>query len=479
MNLSRCASVVLMAAMGVATIGVAAERHGGEPRKGPRLPPPLLLAPPAAMAPPASQYQPLPRVDTLVTGATVLDGLGGRIEAGDVLMREGRIVAIGRQLPRGTARVIDAHGRWVTPGIIDIHTHYGTYLLPQTAAEANVSDVIEDSDPNVADTWIEDAVRAVDPAFARALASGVTTLQILPGSGALFGGRSVIVKPVPAVTLDQMRFPAASQGLKMACGGNPAGNFGGRGRFPNSRQGEIAGIRTAFLDAQRYRAEWDEFLAGRSPRPPHRDLKLDTLMAVLRGDMPVHLHCYRADDIATWIDVLGEFGVHIAAVHHASESYKIAPLLARQRVCAAVWPDWWGFKREAEDGIAENAAFVDAAGGCAILHSDIPLLGSLLNVEAGKAGAAGRRAGFALPPEKIIEWITANPAKAIALESKIGHLAPGMNADLVLWSGDPFSVYAKADLVFIDGAVAFDRLSAAAQPPTDFELGRPQREALQ
>ena len=432
--------------------------------------------PRVAMASPPSLYQPLPRVDTLLTDATILDGAGGRIESGDVLMRAGRIVAVGPHLPREGARVIDAHGRWITPGLIDIHTHYGTYLLPQSAAEATASDVLEESDPNVADTWIEHAVRPGDPAFSRALAGGVTTLQILPGSSALFGGRSIIVKPIPAVSVAQMAFPGAHQGLKMACGSNPAASFGGRGRFPNSRQGEIAGIRAAFFDAQHYKAEWDEYLDGRDSDPPKRDLKLDTLLAVMRGEIPVQLHCYRADDISHWIEVLKEFGVRIAAVHHASEAYKIAPLLTREQVCAAVWPDWWGFKREAEDGIAENAAFIDAAGGCAIMHSDIPLLGSMLNLEAAKAAAAGRRAGLAIAPERAIRWITSNPAKAMGLAGSIGTLAAGMNADLVLWSGDPFSVYSKADLVFIDGAVAYDR--QAAPRKSDFELGRPQQQAV-
>jgi imidazolonepropionase-like amidohydrolase len=452
------------------SVGLAAEKGAAVPK------PVRRSVPRSALTAPPSQYHALPRVDTLLLAATVLDGAGGRMAQGDVLIRDGRIAAVGQQLPQENVLVIDAHGRWVTPGIIDIHTHYGTYLLPQTAAESNISDVLEDSDPNVADTWIENAVRPGDPAFSRALASGVTTVQILPGSGALFGGRSVIVKPIPAVTLDQMRFPGAPQGLKMACGGSPASNFGSRGRFPNSRQGEIAGIRAAFLDAQRYRVEWDDYLAGRKADPPKRDLKLDTLVAVLRGEMPVHVHCYRADDIATWIYTLSEFGVHLTAVHHATEAYKISALLAEKHVCAAVWPDWWGFKREAEDGILENAAFVDAAGGCSILHSDIPLLGGLLNLEAAKAAAAGRRAGLAVPPEKAIRWITSNPAKALALESEIGVIAAGMNADLVLWSGDPFSVYSKADLVFIDGAVAYDRQGASAQNLTDFELGRPQKQ---
>jgi imidazolonepropionase-like amidohydrolase len=465
------ATLLTIAALGGSTVGLSAQRGGPPHDHGPLLG--RDSVPPPALDPPPSEYQPLPRVDTLLVGATVLDGVGGRADDADVLIRDGVIAAVGRHLPREGESIIDARGRWVTPGIIDIHTHYGTYLLPQSAAESAISDVQEDSDPDAADTWIENAVRPGDPAFSRALSAGVTTLQILPGSGALFGGRSVVVKPIPAVTIDQMRFPGAPQGLKMACGANPAANFGGRGRFPNSRQGEIAGVRAAFLEAQRYREEWDEYRSGRRHEPPHRELKMDTLVAVLRGDMPVHLHCYRADDIRNWIAVLADFGVHLAAVHHATEAYKIAPFLAQQHVCAAVWSDWWGFKREAEDGISENAAFVDAAGGCAIMHSDIPLLGGLLNLEAARAAAAGRRAGLSIPPERAIRWITSNPARALSLDSKIGRIAAGMNADLVLWSGDPFSVYSKADLVFIDGAVAYDRLRPRT---TDFELGRPQKE---
>lgn len=466
MKRTRHASLMILAAM-LSSGSAYADRSGAHADRA------SASAEPVA-AP--SRYQPLPRVDTLLRGATILDGAGARLEDAQVLMRAGRIVAVGHDLAHEGALVIEAAGRFITPGIIDVHTHYGVYVLPQSATEASVSDVLEDSDPDVADTWIEHAVRAADPAFSRALAAGVTTLQILPGSGALFGGRSVIVKPIPANTLAEMRFPGARQGLKMACGSNPASNFGGRGRFPNSRQGEIAGVRTAFLEAQRYMKDWDDYRAGRRADEPKRDLKLDTLAAAMRGELNVHLHCYRSDDIATWIATLEEFGVHLTAAHHAVEGYKIAALLVQKKVCAVVWPDWWGFKREAEDGIPENAAFIDAAGGCVVMHSDIPVLGSLLNIEAAKAAAAGRRAGLVIPPEHAIRWITSNAAEVLGLGSRIGRIAPGMNADVVLWSGDPFSIYSKADLVFIDGAVAFDRQRGAR--PSDFELGRPQREPL-
>jgi imidazolonepropionase-like amidohydrolase len=182
------------------------------------------------------------------------------------------------------------------------------------------------------------------------------------------------------------------------------------------------------------------------------------------------MHCYRSQEMAVMLDLSRAIGFRIAAFHHAVEGYKIAPLLVSNGVCAAVWSDWWGFKVEALDGIRENAAYIDAAGGCVTMHSDSPFLGQWLNVEAGKAAASGRRAGLTLPPEHVITWITSNPAKAMGLANRIGTLAPGFDADLVLWSGDPFSVYSHADLVFIDGAVAFDR----GQPPPvpDFQLGR-------
>ena len=416
-----------------------------------------------------STYKPPSSPPVVISQATILDGLGGRIESGEILLDNGKITAVGRKVPRPPGvLVIDAKGGWVTPGLIDVHTHLGVYTMPQTSLDAQASDVVEQRDPNAADTWIEHAVRSVDPGFSHALRAGVTTIQILPGSSDLVGGRSVIVHPIPSPTIAGMKFPGAPQGIKIACGENPKLAFASRNLL-NSRQGEIAALREAFLEAREYR---DETRDGHSVHrgPAAEQLKEQTLAAVLDGKMPVHIHCYRSDDMARLIDLSNEFGFHIAAFHHATEAYKIAPLIVSAGICVVAWPDWWGFKPEAEDAIRENIAIIDADGGCAMVHSDIPILGEHLNLEAAKAAGAGRRMGLLLPPERVIRWLTSNPARALSLDNRIGRLAPGFDADVVLWSGDPFSVYSKPQKVFIDGALRFD--ANAPRRMSDFELGR-------
>jgi imidazolonepropionase-like amidohydrolase len=459
---------VVSAMAAVAALGGCAISPPPRPEFAPR------IAAPFGEAPYPSTYRPFPRIDTLITHATILDGVGRRLEDADLLLRDGKVAAIGPRLatPVG-AVVIEARGRWVTPGIIDVHSHLGDFAAPLTTPQLDHSDVNEVSDPDSADVWAEHSINVQDPQFSRALAGGVTTLQILPGSTDLFGGRSVVLKNVPAVTVAAMKFPGAPQGLKMACGENPTHEFGDKGRAPTSRMGEFAADRAAWIAARAYLDGWTAYEAGRIDRPPHRDLKLDTLAGVLRGEILLHMHCYRADDMAMMIDMSREFGYHITAFHHAVEAYKIPRLLAGNGICAVVWSDWWGYKLEAYDGIRENAAFVDAAGGCVTLHSDVAVLGQRLTEEAGKAMAAGRRAGLDIRREHAIAWVTLNPAKALGLDRLIGSLEPGKAADVVIWSGDPFSVYAKADQVFIDGARVYDRFDPARQPKSDFELGQP------
>jgi imidazolonepropionase-like amidohydrolase len=421
-----------------------------------------------------STYVPLPRLDTLVVGATVLDGVGRRLENTSILLREGKIAAIGTglQAPPG-AVVIDARQRWITPGVVDIHSHDGDFPAPYTSADLKHSDVNETTDPNTANVWAEHSITVQDPSFSRALASGVTTLHVLPGSTNLFGGRSVVLKPVPATTVQAMKFPGAPYGLKMACGENPKYNYGDKDRFPSSRMGNVAGFREAWLHARAYLDKWNAYETGDAKEPPERDLKLDTLAGALRGDIRVNVHCYRADDMAVMLDIAKEFGFKIVAFHHAVEAYKIADLLARNGVCSAVWADWWGYKMEAYDAIRENAAFVDAAGACVTMHSDSAVLGQRLVIDAGKAMASGRRAGLNIAPEHAIRWVTSNPAGAIGLGDRIGSLEVGKNADVVVWSGDPFSVYTKAEKVFIDGALVYDRADPARRPLSDFEVGQP------
>ena len=422
-----------------------------------------------------STYRPAPSTPTAILGATVLTATGEEIVGGGVVMADGKIVAVGKDVavPAG-ARVIDGRGKWITPGVIDPHSHLGVYASPAVEAQ---SDGNEATDANTANVWAEHSVWPQDPGFNRALARGVTTLQILPGSANLFGGRSVVLKNMPAETVQQMKFPGAPYGLKMACGENPKRVYGSRGRSPATLMGNVAGYRAAWIQAADYLRKWDEYKVkiakGEKADPPTRNLTLDTLAGVLKGEILVQNHCYRADEMAQMIDISKEFGYRISAFHHASEAYKIAPLLAKADICVDTWAQWWGFKMESFDGIEENAAMVDHAGGCAIVHSDDEHLIQHLNIEAGVAMAAGNRAGLGVTRARAIRWITANPAKSLGILDKVGTLEPGKMADVVLWSADPFSVYARAEKVFIDGALAYDSTDPARQPRSDFELGQP------
>jgi imidazolonepropionase-like amidohydrolase len=237
--------------------------------------------------------------------------------------------------------------------------------------------------------------------------------------------------------------------------------------------GAVSGQRSAWIAARKYLEEWRRHASGEERRPPEPDLALDTLAGVLTGDIRVHAHCYRADDIASLFGVAREFGFRITAIHHAAEAYKIRGLFMREDACAVVWSDWWGYKREAYDAIRENAAYLHAAGACVAMHSDSALVGQILNLEAAKAMAAGARAGVRIGPEQAIEWITRNPARIIGLDDRIGSLEPGKVADVVVWSGDPFSIYSHADRVYVDGALAYDREDPSRRPLVDFELGQP------
>ena len=420
-----------------------------------------------------STYKPISSKPVLIKNTTILTGTGEQIDNASILFRDSKISAIGTNLEvPANANVIEGKGKWVSPGLIDVRSHLGVYPAPDHEATQDGNEI---TGPNTAQVWVEHSVYTQDPQFTLALAGGITALQILPGSANLFGGRGVTLKNIPARTVQAMKFPGAPYSLKMACGENPKRVYGKRKQAPASRMANVAGYRSAWIAATEYNRsleKYQEKLAkGEEADAPVRDLQLETLGEVLRGNILVHNHCYRAEEMAVMMDIAVEFGYKVTAFHHAIEAYKIADLLAKNKVCAAMWPEWWGFKHEAYDMVEENIVMVDHAGACAIIHTDDAITIQHLNQEAAKAMAAGNNANYDISRAHAIQWITLNPARALGIADQTGSLEVGKMADVVIWDGDPFSVFSKAEKVFIDGALMFDRLNDKYQPVLDFDLG--------
>jgi imidazolonepropionase-like amidohydrolase len=417
-----------------------------------------------------STYQRHPNPPVVIRNATIMTATGQEIQGGSILLRDGRIVSVGTSVDApADAVVVDGTGKWVTPGVIDTHSHLGVYAAPGTFGE---SDGNEATRPVTAEVWAEHSFWPQDPQIPLAIAGGVTTIQALPGSANLIGGRSAVLKLIPGRSVQEMKFPGAHYGLKMACGENPKRVYGQRGG-PSTRMGNMAGYRDAFIDAQAYRRKWEKWNKDHQGDPPERNLRNETLAEVLRGNIYVQNHCYRADEMLQMLDLAHEFGFKIRSFHHAVEAYKIADVLAREGTASSVWADWWGFKEEAMDGIYENAALLQQAGARAVIHSDDPGGIQRLNQEAAKAMYHGRRAGIPVTRDQALRWFTANPAWALGLDSIVGTLEPGKMADVVVWSADPLSVYAQALQVYNDGWLVYDRNDPARQPKTDFMLGHP------
>ena len=423
-----------------------------------------------------STYKPLPAENILIRNANIYDGEGNEFLETDLLIQNRKIVAIGKDLPStNDFKVIDAYNKWVTPGIIDIHSHMGVYPAPGVSTS---SDGNEATSPVTADVWAEHSIWVQDPQYSLALKGGVTAFHILPGSANLIGGRGVTVKNLQRNTINSMKFPDAPHSLKMACGENPKRVYGNRQQAPSTRMGNAAGYRKSWIQAEAYLNRLNEYESKSDDAKelgyaPQRDLEMETLAGVLKGEILVHNHCYRAEEMATMINIANEFNYKITAFHHGVEAYKIADLLAENNICGALWADWWGFKHEAYDMVQANIAIVDQAlggKGCAIVHSDDAIGIQHLNQEASKALSAGLRAGFDITKARAMNWITSNPAKAAGIYEQTGSLVVGKNADVVIWSKNPFSVYALVEKVFIDGATAYDKESDF-QPASDFDVG--------
>jgi imidazolonepropionase-like amidohydrolase len=395
----------------------------------------MLLAPFLAVAAAA---------DLALVHATVLPVSGPPILDGTVLVTDGRIEAVGAGLavPDGTAKVIDATDRFVTPGLIDVHSHMGVYAWPSSDAH---DDGNEMTDPLTPQVWAGDSVRVADPAMSRARAGGVTTIQVLPGSANLVGGQSAILKLRPSRTLKGMLFEGAPRGIKMACGENPKRVYGDDEDGPSTRMGNLAHMRAAFQAAQDYRA------ARKRREPPPVNHKYEALLDVLDGDIRVHLHCYRQDDIEGMYRVMDEYGVQIASIQHALEAYKVRDLIIAHGTGIATWPDWWGFKLEAYDGIPENALLVKQDGGTVAIHSDSADTVQRLYTEAAKLLATG------MTEQDAFTTITLDPARILGIDDRVGSVEVGKHADLAVFSKHPLDVYTLVDLTIIDGQIVFDR----------------------
>jgi imidazolonepropionase-like amidohydrolase len=451
-------------------------------------PAPIVPKPPAL--PWASDVTPVPEVASsaiALVGATVMTGTGVELVDAAVTFHNGRIVAVGPRasvaVPEG-AEVIDVEGHFITPGLIDAHSHMGVYPMPEVLAHADGNEATK---PVTANVRAADGFWPQDPALSHALAAGVTTALVLPGSANLVGGQGLTIKLRPGRSAADMAFPGAPATLKLACGENPKRVYGERHAFPSTRMGNVAGYREAFQSALQYRARFSEWqrrheawqrkhppggeASDPAPGMPERDFGLETLLGAIEGRVLVEIHCYRADEMLAMLAVADEFGLQVRAFHHAVEAYKIRDVLAARHVAVATWADWWGFKLEAYDTVRENLALLTEAGVRGVLHSDSSALIQRLNQEAAKSSSAGRRAGIEIDRGAALAWITLNPAWALGVDEQTGSLEPGKMADVVVWSGDPFSVYSVVDSVYVDGERLYDR-AGAGRRPSDFELGQ-------
>ena len=402
----------------------------------------------AVALPPSARAQQQPVV---IQHANIVTVTNGTIQDGSILLRGGKIAQIGASLliPDG-AQVIDATGRYVTPGLIDCHSHIATDAIN------------EGSIPITSMVGIEDVVDPEDIAIYRALAGGVTTANVLHGSANPIGGKCQVIKLRWGKPAAEMIFEGAPLGIKFALGENPKrSNVPPGGRridlHPGTRLGVNDMIRQAFLDAKQYQSEWKDYerrkTAGETRLiPPRRDLELEALVEILDGKRLVHAHCYRADEILALLRLAEELGFRIQTLQHVLEGYKVAKEIADHGAGASTFSDWWAYKVEAYDAIPYNAAIMTRKGVLVSINSDSAEEIRHLNQEAAKAMKWG-----GLTEDEAMRLVTFNPARQLKIENRVGSIEEGKDADLVIWDGPPLSIFSKALTTFVDGEVYFDR----------------------
>jgi imidazolonepropionase-like amidohydrolase len=411
---------------------------------------------PAPSAPPApsEDESKLAATDArayLLRGATVLTITQGTLAPGDVLIRDGRIAAVGPQLDAPEdAVVLDLAGRFITPGLIDGHSHSGV-----------AGNVNECTDAVTAEVRIADVLDPTDQALYRELAGGLTTANVLHGSCNPIGGQNAVIKlRYGAPTPEALLFADAPPGIKFALGENvKQSNWEDRGRerYPRSRMGVMETLRDAFRRAQAYRASWSRYVEAqrrgeRTALPPRRDLELEALVEVLDGTRLVHCHSYRADEILAFLRLAEEFGFRIATLQHGLEAYKVADEIAAHGAGVSMFSDWWAYKMEVYDAIPYNAALCWQRGVVVSLNSDSDELARHLNTEAAKAVKYG-----GVPEDEALKMVTLNPAIQLRIDKWVGSIEAGKHADLAVWSHHPLSTLAVCQTTFLDGRIYFDR----------------------
>ena len=388
--------------------------------------------------------------EVLISNATILTASHGTINNGSILIRNGKIVEVGPNVKArdANARIIDATGKYVTPGIIDCHSH--------TGVDGNVN---EGSLSVTSMVRIRDVIDPYSPAIYRELAGGTTTANVLHGSANAIDGQNAVVKWKVGKPVDEWIVPDAPQGIKFALGENPKRsnlNVPGARRYPATRMGVEETIREAFIKAKDYKREWREYEAKKTTDknaiPPKRDLALDALVEILDGKRMVHSHCYRDDEILMLLNLSDELGFHVQTLQHVLEGYKVANEIAAHKTGGSTFSDWWGYKLEAYDAIPYNAALMTSRGVIVSMNSDSDELARRLYLEAAKAMKYGN-----VSEEQALRMVTLNPAIQLGIEKRVGSIDVGKDADLVIFSAHPFSVYTVPELTMIEGEVYFDR----------------------
>jgi imidazolonepropionase-like amidohydrolase len=391
--------------------------------------------------------------EILIKNATILTASHGTINNGSILIRDGKIAEVGPNVKSRdpNARVIDATGKYVTPGIIDCHSH--------TGVEGSVN---EGSLSVTSMVRVRDVIDPYSPSIYRELAGGTTMANVLHGSANAIGGQNAVIKFKIGKPVDEWLVPDAPQGIKFALGENPKqSNSGGRPataprRYPATRMGVEQTIREAFVKAKDYQREWQEYEAkkamDKTAIPPRRDLQLDALVEILQGKRMVHSHSYRDDEILMLLNLSDELGFHVQTLQHVLEGYKVAKEIAAHKTGGSTFSDWWAYKLEAFDAIPYNAALMASRGVIVSMNSDSDELARRLYLEAAKAMKYG-----GVTEEQALRMVTLNPAIQLGIDKHVGSIDVGKDADLVIFSQHPFSVYTVAEMTMIEGEIYFDR----------------------